>query len=46
MNQTHMNIYLLVQVIYFYPLKYYSYVLFQLATQETMGLALIPPVML
>lgn len=40
MKQKHMNIYLLVQAIYFCPLKYYSYVLFQLATQEKVGLAL------
>jgi len=46
MKQKHMNIYLLVQAIYFCPLKYYSYVLFQLATQEKAGLALFPLVML
>lgn len=34
MKQKYINIYLLVQAIYFHPLKYYSYVLFQLATRE------------
>lgn len=46
MKQKHMNIYLLVQAIYFCPLKYYSYVLFQLTTPEKVGLAVIPPVSL
>lgn len=34
MKQKYINIYLLVQAVYFCPLKYYSYVLFQLATRE------------